>query len=141
MDLSLPFYMRLVSVPGVGDVLAAWQGGPALFPDGQVPGTAEYPCGVVFPPVTDVARDTKTHPGRAVTCSIDFYAEATGDPLFIDTLAESARKALHRKPIDVGSLGGVILDVAGPITAPSDDHLYGRRLIATLTLHDTLVHA
>ena len=140
MDLSLPLYAPLVSSP-VEPLLARWQDGPAIFPDGRVPGEAAYPCCVIFAPVQDLPLDTKTEPGREVMCSIDFYGLATGDPGALDSLAEVGRAALHRKPVGVGTLAGTISRVDGPIVAPSDDHLYGRRLVVTLTLRDALAHA
>lgn len=134
MDISLPLYQRLAATPSVTADLSTFGGGPSIHPDGRVPGTAEYPLCVILPPTGDEPDDTKTSPGRRMTVPIDFYVKATGDTDLIDRLAENGRAALHRKPVTVGAWEGIVSEVAGPIETGSDDTLYGRRLVATLTL-------
>ena len=86
--------------------------------------------------VGNLSFDTKTKRGREITRDIRCYADASGDAITLETIAERVRALFHRVDISVTGFKIINSEVAGPITIDDND-AYGRVLTVTLLLDET----
>lgn len=111
---------------------SVYKGVPALFTQSPIPGQAVAPYTIIDPPMSTDPNDTKTTTGYTTDIDIMMYAPANGDRTLVNQMAERARALLHRHQLVIVGQDTVIASVRGPMAAPSDDRLYGRRIEVTL---------
>lgn len=138
MDLASAFYERLTLSDELNARLSVYEGQPAVF-TGEVPEDARLRRYIVTDANEfDEPFDTKTTAGRTIDRMVRCYVviENEDDPMsMIEDIAERARTLFHRRPLPVDGYGTFITYVVdGPIPAPTDSTLYGRRLTVRLVM-------
>lgn len=126
---------RLAASSAVTSKVASYGGQPALFTADRIPEQAALPAVVVKSPADDLAEDTKTSQHRTVIVYVDCWADAKGSTLGVDRLALAVRDALHRAPVSLTGYTGWRAEVAGPEIVPSDERVYSRRCVVSLSFN------
>lgn len=123
------------------ELLATFDGAPAIFTTGRIPDGFEpgdHGWIVVPAPVGDIGGefDTKNSTGRQWMRDIGSYVRARGrDTTRVEQIAELVRGLFHRQhgAITISGFGVMSASAAGPIVAPSDNTVDGRIVTVTLT--------
>lgn len=129
--LTKAIYDKLASDPALVDMLGEYKGLPAIFTIDPAPGDAILPMLVTSGEVVQAPFDTKTSRGRDLIRDVRCYAQADGNTITIEAIAERVRSILHRQPLVIDGYRWLISDVNGPIVADERDY-YGR--IVSLSL-------
>lgn len=117
----------LIGSAPLAALLSAYKGNPAVFMVDPVPENAQLPY-VVSKGVEDLGTpldlDGKF---RAVDFSVQAFAEATGDPLPVDQIADQVAD-LFRVPTSLSIAGFTVKHtiVSGPALYGTDPDTYGR---------------
>lgn len=131
MNLSAAIYDRLAGDSTLTNMLATYEGHPAIFTAWPAPGDAPMPYIVSAGHVTDMPFDTKTTRGREVMRDVRCYDNAGGSVVTVEAIAERVRELLHRGPLSIGGFEWILSSVTGPIAADETD-AYGRILTVSL---------
>lgn len=123
--LTQAVYDRMVSDGTLVGLLASYKGGPAVFTQDPAPGDAARPFVVTAGEVAQGPFDTKTTRGRRPFRDIRCYADADGDVMTIEAIAERVRALFHRYELPVDGFGVLVATARGPVTADEKD-VYGR---------------
>ena len=126
-------YDRLAADAQLTAELATWGGGPAIFSAPPIPEDADLPAIVIEGPEGDDPADTKTTTGRTQTRAITVYTEATGDIALVERLAGRVVVLFHRFPLGPAGTQPWRTEATGPVVAPTDGTLYGRRVILEMS--------
>lgn len=125
--LTQSIYDRLADDTTLTDLLATYEGGPAIFTTDPAPGDASRPYIVTAGEVVQSPFDTKNSRGRRPFRDVRCYADADGSALAIEAIAERVRTLLHRYRLDIEGFGVLVADCGGPVEVDEED-AYGRIL-------------
>lgn len=123
--LTQAVYDRLAGDSALVAMLATYKGAPAIFTMHPVPGDARLPYVVSVGEISQVPFDTKTCRGRELIRDVRVYADADGNPILVEAIAERVRALLHRGALTITGFQWVLSNVVGPIVA-DESHTYGR---------------
>lgn len=129
--LTQAIYDTLAGDVTLANLLAAYKGLPGVFTTRPVPGDAELPYVISAGEVSTLPWDTKLTRGREVLRDIAVYAEASGDAIVVEEIAERVRGLFHRRALSIGGYNWIISSVTGPV-AQDGDGVYGRILSLTV---------
>lgn len=129
--LTAAIYDRLAGDATLVDLLANYEGNPAVFTTDPAPGDAVLPFIVTAGEVTQSPFDTKTTRGRNMTRDVRCYAAADGSAVVVEAIAERVRALLHRQPLTIDGHAWLLSNVTGPIVADERD-VYGRIISVSL---------
>lgn len=126
---------RLANDVVLAGLIGTYREGPAIFTEVPLPEGVPQRYVTVLPPDVDVPgpMDTKTTWGRQVERFIGCYQEANGDSGPVDAMAERVRALLHRQPFTVPGIRNQIVSVGNVGRAPTDNTVYGRLMVLTVT--------
>lgn len=127
MNLTAAIYQRLAGDPELQQMLATYQGAPAVFTDDRLPGdeggqpSPEFPYVWSHGEVANEPFDTKTSTGRTPTRDIVAYHShrATSE---VEAIAERVYSLFHRHRLTVDGFRTVTARASGPIRLSSDDY-------------------
>lgn len=139
MNITKALYDVLVADVDLAGRLATYNGEPAIFTIDPIPQNATFPAVIISGSDTDDDYGAKNEDARSVVRTIRTYADAdVGTTSVVDDIAERLRSLLHRQPFAVA--GGVVylVDVQGPLSAPSTADLHGRRVVVRFAVTSAL---
>lgn len=144
LDLSGPIRVAILSNTAIIDLLAIWQGEPAVFTRVPVPipDDTPYPYPMIVVPA-DVSlgnQDLLTTFVPTVRRDIIVYGQQPDDYRAVEMIGYLLRKQFHRQKFSI-SVGPVyrVLDIVaiGPIRAPTDDEKeLARALLLAIRLEE-----
>lgn len=129
--LTATLYDVMASDGALVALLASYKGLPGVFAIDPVPGDAALPYVVTAGEVSQLPWDTKQCRGREIIRDIRAYAEADGNNIPIEAIAERVRALFHRRALTIQGYTWLISSVNGPIAADEDGY-YGR--VVSLTV-------
>lgn len=124
-------YARLAGDEQLTQLLATYDGQPAVFTDDPPPGDAALPYIVTAGHVADTPFDTKDRRGREVWRDIRCYTAHTGSAEPVEAIAGRVFELLHRQPLTVDGVPALVTEVTGPRVGPQENEAASR----ILTLH------
>lgn len=133
--ISAAIYDKLAGDVTLVDLLATYQGNPAIFTTDPAPGDAVKPYIVTAGEVSQAPFDTKTTRGRELSRDVRCYAPADGSAVVIEAMAERVRALLHRQPLEIAGFNWLISNASGPIGADEED-AYGRIISLSLVAQE-----
>lgn len=129
--LSATLYDVMASDGALVALLASYKGLPGVFTIDPVPGDAALPYVVTAGEVSQLPWDTKQCRGREIIRDIRMYAEADGNNIPIEAIAERVRALFHRRALTIQGYTWLISSANGPIAADEEGY-YGR--VVSLTV-------
>lgn len=111
-----------------GEKLSKYGGKPAIITSRLVPEDVSKPYVYTYGNVDLRDAGTKNSLGREVVRDVNIYARI-GDP-DVDVIAELLVEAFHRHPesLQFAGYSTLLVEIVGPVVAPTDDTLEGRSL-------------
>jgi hypothetical protein len=125
---------RMMSDSDLTNLLGTFRGMPNVFLMSELPDGVAPPYIAVPASPSSAAHDTKTSVGRVHIRDIGCYTAANGSPAGVDAIANRVWELFHRHPLVVAGWDNIIVDVQGPVVAPTDHTLYGRIVTVSMTL-------
>lgn len=131
MNIAAALHAVLVGDATLVGLLSTYQGAPAVFTHDPVPRNAKWPFVVISGSETDDDFGAKNEEGRAFVRRIRIYDDAAdGSVVTADAIGERIRTLLHRQPFALAGGTPYMVDVQGPLDAPSGPDTIGRAVIA-----------
>lgn len=130
-------HARLVGDMTLISLLATYRTKPAVFMVTELPPGVTPPYIAVPPAASTIVVSAKREAGRRFLRDVGCYARAGGDPVVVDAIAERVWELFHKHPLTVVGWGNSVLDVSGPILAPTDHTMYGRIVTLAVNLWKT----
>jgi hypothetical protein len=146
-------YERLVGSASLMALTADYGGGKAVFTGGSASGSGAsrttsaatpIPVGDPLPRIvvsgayndSDGLFTAKNAVGRQWAFDIFVYDRVQAGPAVVEQMAEIIRSLFHREgggAVGVDGYGVMVASAVGPVVAPTDDTLYGRAVMVTLS--------
>ena len=135
MIVTQAIYTRLANSVALVDMLAEYNGAPAIFTTDPAPDDAVMPYIVAAGNVAAAPFDAKDCLGQTVTRDVRCYANANGSAAVVEEIAEKVRQLLHRQQLSITGYNWIMSDATGPITA-DERFAYGRIVTVSVTAQE-----
>lgn len=130
-------YERMALDTQLVNLLATYNGEPAIFLIHPIPTDVDYPFVTAFEDISlGEPFDSKNSLGRVVNRQVRAYTRNTGSIVFMDDIVERLRFLFHRQHdnISIDGYRVIIANVFGPRQLPTDERIYGVELQVNLTI-------
>ena len=135
MIVTQAIYTRLANSVALVDMLAEYNGAPAIFTTDPAPDDAVMPYIVAAGNVAAAPFDAKDCLGQTVTRDVRCYANANGSAAVVEEIAEKVRQLLHRQQLSITGYNWIMSDATGPISA-DERFVYGRIITVSVTAQE-----
>lgn len=133
MNVAAALHAVLTGDATLTALLAEYEGEPAVFTKDPVPKDAPWPFVVISGSETDDDAGAKNEGHRSIARRIRVYDDSDdGSVITIDAIGERIRALLHRTPFTLTGGTVYMVDVQGPLDAPSGPDTLGRALIVRI---------
>jgi hypothetical protein len=116
---------RLSGESSIVSAVATYADGPAIFTGGLVPADAVFPYVHVAGPVGGGNLAGKSHNRTDVFFDVGIFSDDPESAAAVEAVAWAIRRALHRRPLALGSAKNVVAEAGVPTLAPTSENVVG----------------